>query len=126
MLNIIIVGIGGFVGAIARYGVSSFFAGSSIGSFPTGTFLANILGCLLIGAAVGLIEGSEIASENLRLLVITGLLGSFTTFSTFGLEVFSLLETGYWKMGVSYLGLSFLAGLLAVWSGRSIISTFAG
>lgn len=100
MQTILFIGIGGFIGAIARYFISSFLQSSVTQTFPIGTLGVNILGSFLIGFLA--LYFQQIVSSEYRVLVITGFLGALTTFSTFSYESVTLLEQGaYTKVGVS-------------------------
>lgn len=109
MVNVIAVMIGGGIGAACRYWVFLLAQRPGI-DFPLGTLAANLLGCLLIGFLWGLFEGTRLAHE-WRLFIFTGLLGGFTTYSTFARESIQLLETGEWKTAFLYLGVSNMGGL---------------
>lgn len=118
MLKLIIVGTGGFIGAILRYLVSGAVQTSLPNTtFPYGTMAVNILGCLLIGIGSGLMAARQIFSPEIRAFLFIGILGSFTTFSTFGLETFNLAKDGQNLMALFYLGFSIVAGFFAVYSG---------
>ena len=121
MLKIAIIGLGGCIGAILRYlvagGVHSLF---NIASFPIGTMVVNIAGCLLIGLGGGLMEGRQLFSPEMRAFLFVGILGSFTTFSTFGLETFNLIKQGQWLASFGNIGISLALGLTAVLAGHMI------
>lgn len=118
MVEALVVGMGGFVGAILRYGVTLWMQRLSPGSFPLGTLVVNMVGCLLIGVVFALVETRPHLSPTLRLFVMIGLLGSFTTFSTFGHETLELLRSGVWGLALANLLGSAVVGLLAVVAGR--------
>ena len=110
MKEIILVGAGGFIGASLRYLTSNWLIQSSRLGFPVGTFSVNLLGCTLLGIFVGL--GLEKNSTlSLREFVAVGVLGGFTTFSTFGLELFKMLQAGYFKMTAIFMLGSVFLGL---------------
>ena len=92
---------------------------------PMGVVLVNLIGCLLIGVLKGLSDSHEVFSPTLALLVFTGLLGSFTTFSTFGLETIELLQAGQWWSAALYVGISVVLGVILVWSGYNISVSLA-
>lgn len=121
MVNLLVIGAGGFLGAVARYGLSNLVQRFSRGAFPLGTFAVNVLGCLAIGALLALVEARPTLSPNVRLFLVIGLLGSFTTFSTFGNETYGLLRSGAAATALVYLGASVVLGLIAVGLGRAMI-----
>lgn len=121
MVKLLIIGSGGFVGAILRYLVSGAVHtvfGSA--SFPLGTMTVNIVGCLLIGFGGGLIETRQFFSPEWRGFLFIGILGSFTTFSTFGFETFNLAKNGQWVASMGNIGLSVVIGLAAVVAGNML------
>lgn len=96
MLDIVAVALGGALGAAARYGVTGLARRWSETGFPLGTLAVNLLGCLLIGLLVpGMLEERLVRPE-VRTFVLIGLLGGFTTFSTFGYETFAMINEGQW------------------------------
>jgi CrcB protein len=109
---------GGFFGALARYGLSALVHRYAPQSFPFGTLVVNVLGCLIIGVLMALIEQRQWFAPNLRLFLLVGLLGSFTTFSTLGYETFALLEQGALRLGLYNVAMNLTLGLGAVVSGR--------
>ncbi len=114
MFKVIIIGVGGFIGAVARYGVSGFVHRYLNGSFPFGTLCVNVLGCLFIGVLMYLIESRQLFSSSTRSFVLIGFLGSFTTFSTYGFETFALLRSGNLRLACLNMGLNLVFGLAAV------------
>ena len=120
--NILLVGAGGFIGSIARYLLSGWVLHHTLGGkFPWSTFVVNVLGCLLIGVLSGMIERLEWFTPQMRLLLLTGLLGGFTTFSTFGLETVFLLRRGEVLIAVAYTLSSVAVCITAVWVGLRLI-----
>ena len=91
LLKLVMIGMGGMVGALARYGLSSLVQRFSAGAFPMGTLVVNCVGCLFIGVFLYLVEDRSTLSGNLRIFLSIGLLGAFTTFSTFGSETVNLI-----------------------------------
>lgn len=123
MRNILIVGLGGFAGAILRYLMSTWAQTASGNSgFPYGTLLVNLLGCLIIGFSIKLVGVYDLLNSELRLFAVVGLLGAFTTFSTFGGETFVLLREGKLLFSLVNIGVQLGAGLFAVWLGHAIAS----
>ncbi len=121
MPNIVYVGFGGFLGAILRYlvagGVHSL---TRFESFPIGTMTVNVIGCWLIGFGGGLMESHQLFSAELRAFLFVGILGSFTTFSTFGLETFNLVKAGQWLTAMGNVGGSLFIGFSAVLAGHML------
>jgi len=105
---------GGFLGAVVRYAVARFVSGRWPGQFPFGTLLVNLLGSFLLGWLVGSGLG---ANETTALLLGTGFLGAFTTFSTFKLESWTLFRQGLGKKGLLYTGVTYVLGIAAAWLG---------
>src|SRR6185312_7923283 len=85
--------------------------------FPAGTFAVNVLGCLAAGILAAIAEKHEFFTADLRILVFTGLLGGFTTFSAFGLETFYLMKRGDFAIAAANIVISVMAGLGAIWIG---------
>jgi len=136
--RILLVGAGGFVGSVLRYALSSWVQQSARGSlfpygtgslfpygtgslFPYGTLAVNVLGCFAIGILVQLAERSAIDAE-VRLLLATGLLGGFTTFSAFGNETLDLLREDARSLAAANVLANVLLGLAAVHLGRLLAS----
>lgn len=119
--NILIVGLGGGVGSILRYLCQKWINESYHNNFPLATFLVNVFGCLLIGIFYALGEKGNILSPQTRLLLITGLCGGFTTFSTFAFENMNLLRTGDSFYFLLYAIGSVVLGIAAVYIGSFII-----
>lgn len=121
MVKILLVGIGGFLGSICRYVTSGFvFKLAGKAYFPYGTLAVNIIGCLIIGLLGGLTENRQLFNPELRILMFAGFLGGFTTFSTFGYEVFTFARDGQITSCLYNLGLHLVLGIGAVWLGYSL------
>jgi len=118
--NFLIVGLGGAAGSMLRYAVQKFFQAQSITSFPTATLLVNIAGCFLIGILWGMVSRSLEWNEEMKLLLMTGFCGGFTTFSAFTLEGIGLLKENKTALFVIYLTASVVGGLLATFVGIRI------
>lgn len=116
---------GGAVGAVARFGLTSWVQGRGGLHFPWGTLVVNLTGSLLIGAALRYF-GAMPASAEVRALITVGLLGSFTTFSTFSYETVVLLEEGAIARAAAYSLGSLLLGVVAVYAGMAAVGLFDG
>lgn len=119
--NILLVGLGGGVGSIARYLCQKWFADNYSGNFPWGTFAVNFIGCFLIGMIYAIAEKTTFLSPQTRLLLITGLCGGFTTFSAFAFENMTLLRSGDTQYFLLYSIGSVVLGITAVFAGIGII-----
>lgn len=115
VLNITLVAIGGFFGAISRFGISGWVKRKQTSLFPIGTLLINLIGSFLLG----LIIGSNLANT-WRLLLGTGFMGAFTTFSTFKLENIQLFANKKWNLAIPYLLISYTFGILLAFFGMRI------
>jgi CrcB protein len=111
------VGIGGFVGSIARFWLGSYITYRMGARFPYGTFIINVSGSFLIGLAVTLLAERSHWSPNLLYLIPIGFIGGYTTFSTFELEAFRSVRSGDVLLSLLYVILSVTVGFLAVWLG---------
>ncbi len=120
MKNILCIALGGAVGSILRYILSKTVSNSIGNLFPWGTFVVNVMGCLLMGVLLGIAAKHNISTE-LKCLLIVGFCGGFTTFSTFAAESLSLIKGQDWISVVIYLTLSLWIGITAVWTGNKII-----
>ena len=117
MIKYLMVGIGGFVGAIARYWLGSYIGGKMGTRFPYGTFVINISGSFLIGLILTLLAERSHWSPNLRYLIPIGFIGAYTTFSTFEYETFRSIQDGELLMAGSNVVLSVVVGFVSVWLG---------
>jgi CrcB protein len=118
--QVVVVFVGGGIGATLRYwlgGAVYRFMGTD---FPYGTLLVNVLGCFFIGFLMSVFEERFIVQPNLRLFLTIGILGGFTTFSTFSFETMTLLREGSYLKGTANVAYSFLNGLGATWLGGVI------
>jgi len=121
--GILIVALGGAIGSVARYKLSGYILHHTIDwRFPAGTFAVNVAGCLVAGILAGLAEKHDFLSAEARLLLFTGILGGFTTFSAFGLETMFLLKRGEVMVAGANVVLSVVAGLAALWLGLGMAS----
>jgi CrcB protein len=122
MKAILLVALGGAIGSVTRFKLSGWILHHTIDwRFPAGTFTVNVAGCLVAGVCAGLAEKHDMFSPDTRLLLFTGILGGFTTFSAFGLETMFLLKRGELMVAGANVLLSVAAGLVALWLGLSAI-----
>jgi CrcB protein len=112
--NLLLVLLGGGFGSVARYFLSYFFIKNNTSNFPWATFIANSLGCLIIGLLFGYIQKNNLQNETLKLLLITGFCGGFTTFSTFSLENLQFIQNQNYNLALIYTIASITVGFLAV------------
>jgi CrcB protein len=123
----ILVGLGGFVGTLVRYILGGLIARSKGGvAFPYETLVVNVIGCLAIGLLAGLAETRGIFSGTTRAILFIGVLGGFTTFSTFGYETMQLLRDGQAVAATWNVGLQLALGLAAVWAGGTLARLLGG
>jgi len=125
LLQCIFVGIGGFLGAISRYLISTkvqILSKSTL--FPYGTLAANMVGCLIIGVMFGLVVNTTLLGESLQNLIITGFLGALTTFSTFGFETYALVRGKAIILAVVNILAQIIIGIVLVWLGFLIAGLF--
>jgi CrcB protein len=115
--NILLVGLGGALGSIARYLGHRYLSQLYPQPFPIGTFIVNILGCFLIGIFYGIANKYEYFSPAFRMLLMVGFCGGFTTFSAFTLEGMQLLNQQRFLIFTLYFALSILFGLMATYTG---------
>jgi CrcB protein len=121
MLNILLVGIGGALGSITRFLVSGWVqAASRNANFPYGTLAVNVTGCFTIGFLAQLSESHGLFTSEARAFVFIGILGGFTTFSSFGNETINLLHGGEMLGALANVGANVITGLFAVWLGRTV------
>ena len=122
MYHFLLVGLGGFVGAISRHALQTFvhrFADSA--HFPYGTTAVNLAGCLAIGVVGGLVEYRELFGPETRALIIVGMLGGFTTFSTFGYETYELMRAGQPGLASINVLVQVTVGIAGIWLGHSAV-----
>lgn len=117
VLKLVSVAIGGSAGAVARYLINISPLGGMFGKFPLPTFVINIVGSFLIGFMMISLADKFEANENLRMLLIVGFLGAFTTFSAFEFEIFELVRTRELVTAFLYLFLSIFVGFIGVVAG---------
>jgi CrcB protein len=119
MRTALLVGVAGFFGSVARYGVAG-LVGRVNEDFPWGTFVINVTGSFALGVLVGMFAHRLVLHPDLRIAITVGFLGAYTTFSTFTLETLGLFETGKAPWAMAYVVASVIAGITAVWLGTSL------
>ena len=119
--NLLMVALGGAGGSILRYLCQKWINEAWIHSFPLATLLVNVSGCLLIGVFYGLGTRTDAFTPQVRLLLVTGFCGGFTTFSTFAFENMHLLRTADYLNLLAYTVLSVVAGVAAVFLGSWMV-----
>ena len=117
MNKYLLVGAGGFVGAMARYWAGTFVTQRMGLRFPFGTFLINVTGCFLIGFFMHLLAERGVLGAHWLYVVVIGFIGAYTTFSTFEYETMRALQDGQLGIGLLYVASSVLVGFMMVWLG---------
>jgi len=117
MNKYLMVGIGGFLGAIARFWIGGYISNRMGTKFPYGTFFINCSGSFLIGLIITVLAEKTHWNANWRYLIPVGFIGAYTTFSTFEYEIFRSLEDGEWMIAGLNIGLSVIVGFACVWLG---------
>jgi len=126
MQKIILIGLAGLIGTLGRYWLSGLVARQYGETFPWGTLVVNVLGCFLAGSLYYLMEERFLLSPTLRTVILIGLLGGFTTFSSFSLQTFTLLREGEFALATLNVTLSNFLGLLMLWAGYSLAKALWG
>ncbi|ARQ10302.1 camphor resistance protein CrcB [Rhizobium etli] len=124
MIQALLVAVGGAIGSVLRYFVGQWALRLMGPAFPWGTLAVNVVGCFVIGVFAELVTRKFNASAELRLLLITGFLGGFTTFSAFSLDAISLFERGEAVAGGIYIAASVGLSMAAVFAGLAIMRAF--
>jgi len=119
-MPLLLIGLGGFAGAISRYLVDGFVADRTAGAFPWGTFAVNLTGSFLLGLLFAMTAERAILPADVRGPVMIGFIGAYTTFSTFMLESWVLIENGSYVPAIANLGGSVVFGLAAVLVGLTL------
>ena len=121
MSRYLMVMLGAGLGGLARYAIGTAVMQRFGGRFPLGTLVVNVTGCFLIGVLLPLLTERGDPRPNLRLLLVVGVLGGFTTFSSFAWESFQAVDEGQRWMGFANVALSVILGYLAVWCGTLFV-----
>lgn len=120
ILNIFLIAIGGALGSVARYLLSTFVLRATGTLFPLGTFVVNVIGCLVFGAIAGAASQRVQLAPAMRLFLLTGILGGFTTFSSYAFESFTLVRDGQFLWASLNVAGQVIAGLAGMWAGYVI------
>ena len=119
-VRVLLVGLGGCIGSVLRYLLSGFFQSIARTSvFPIGTLGVNLLGCFVIGILASLFEGRGVIGDELRVFLVVGVLGGFTTFSSFGNETLNLMRFGETLLAFMNIMGNVFFGIIGVWLGRA-------
>ena len=121
-MNLFLVCVGAGLGGVLRYGVGAWIQSRAKSLFPWSTFFINVTGCFLIGVLMFLFEDRGRLSQDHRLFLVVGILGGYTTFSTYVYESGSLLEDREHRVAFLYSAGSIVVGLAAVWAGRVTVA----
>ncbi|MBF0569226.1 MAG: fluoride efflux transporter CrcB [Candidatus Omnitrophica bacterium] len=124
-MNIVLIFLGGGIGSVSRFLLSSAVQRAAGEGFPFGTFTVNMIGCFLIGI-LWAISGRVALPFALSLFLFVGILGGFTTFSSFGIESFSLMHDGAWRTALLYVVLTNVLGLGLAAAGFHLTTYFTG
>ena len=129
-MKLVLVFIGGGVGSVLRYSMGLLVGRFTpmtetdtphwLAMYPVSTLLVNVIGCGLIGLAWGMLGDPEEGNEALRVALIVGLLGGFTTFSSFGWEALDLMNNGRLGTAIAYVLVSVGVGLITAWGGHAV------
>jgi len=116
-LKYLLVATGGALGSVARYALDGLILRLASPYFPSGTFVVNAVGCLIFGVIIGLADGRSLLTPVGRLFLLIGLLGGFTTFSTFTFETFTLIRGGEYARGALNAAGQVIVGYVVMWAG---------
>ncbi len=121
-MQLILIAIGGALGSVCRYGLSTAVQRFASPFFPFGTFAVNVAGCLLFGIIMGAARERFVLGPSARAFLLIGILGGFTTFSTFTYETFALLQDGELLRGFANAAGQLICGLAALWAGYAMVT----
>jgi fluoride exporter len=120
MGKLLLIGLAGFIGTLSRYWMSGVVARRYGETFPMGTLAVNLVGCFLVGLLFYTLEERFLVNQTARTVVLIGFLGGFTTFSSFGMQTFTLVRDGEVGFAILNVAASNLIGLLLVWAGYTL------
>lgn len=124
LVNAVMIGSGGFLGTLARFGLNGFVQRQlPSAAFPYGTLAVNLMGCFLIGSVAGFAEERQFLGQEIRAVVLIGVLGGFTTFSTFGYDTFEMLRDGNYARATCNAGIHVALGVALVWLGHTLTTS---
>lgn len=126
MLKWVMIALGGGIGSMLRYAVQGWVQRSVVGIFPWGTLVVNLTACLAIGLLGGFFASPQLIREEYRIGLTVGILGGYSTFSTFGLETFNLANDREFALAALNVFVSCAVGLCAVWIGYRISERWFG
>jgi CrcB protein len=118
----ILVAVGGALGSVGRYMLSTAIQRYTSPFFPYGTFVVNVLGCLIFGIIMGAARQRFVLGPSERAFLLIGILGGFTTFSTFTYETFALLQDGEFFRAFANVAGQLVCGLVALWAGYAAVA----
>ena len=124
MGKLFLIGLAGFIGTLTRYWMSGSVARRYGESFPVGTLVVNLVGCFLVGLLFYLMQERFLVNQTVRTVILIGFLGGFTTFSSFGLQTFTLLQEREVGFALLNLGVANAGGVLLVWAGYTLGKVF--
>lgn len=120
MIKLFSIGFAGFIGTLGRYWLSGVVARRYGETFPFGTLAVNLVGCFLVGLVFFLMQERYLVNQNVRTIILIGLLGGFTTFSSLGLQTFTLLQDNELALAALNMVASNVLGLFLVWAGYNL------
>lgn len=121
-MQLILIAVGGALGSVGRYALSTAVQRFASPFFPYGTFVVNVLGCLVFGIIMGAARERFVLGPSERAFLLIGILGGFTTFSTFSYETFALLQDGEFARAFANAAGQLICGLVALWAGYAAVA----
>ena len=118
--TILYIALGGAIGSVLRFLTTVLVSKFWSAQFPLATFIANLIGCFLIGFFLGILTKHQLADTNLKWFLVTGFCGGYTTFSAFGMENYNLFQSNNSLLAFGYIALSIVLGIFAFWVGLFI------